>query len=930
VRRSWLRSFWAGLIVVTAVAGYLVSSGFGERLLHDEIENQLTRLLRGPVEIEAVEVHFEGGLRLEIHRLEAFPSEFEAKGPAMRARRVVAWIDGLALLIGRLELSTLVMEGPFLRVEQDAGGRFPDLPLPVLAFAPVDENEETLSEEVVARIESLDAMAESLFESIRAADRIEILDGTVQWLRHRADPVKHPATEIRLELFSAVIERNWLSEDLSLEWSAVVVDGQHAPFPIGAIVERGGDETDFEWTVSMSQIPLEAAETPLGFIERIDGLSGQLTTALHLATAADGSRRLRVDGQVHDAIVGLKRSKSKLRRERVTLHAEIEIGEEQVVVHEAHFEGERLGFDLNGALTRPIRPNSIVRLESRMVGVELEDVFELARSLESEFEAADSFVRLTERVESGRILYIEAGGRARLRRWQDLFSGRVREIPDGFMLGGAFEDISVSTGPADQIEGLRGEIEWVNDHITLRDTSAQFRGEALPRMDLVLSGVRHLALASEEERQITTQPPPIPGLAPLLELIKPKDPNALPPVKAIGLEIEHLDHPIFRFPFRDLRVLIEPLRLGMDVQIRSGLWGGAEIRGDAHWSGRADDPSLTANLVLAAPATPASSTSAAPAPPSGDVLVDGVEREAHDEAVDPDEAIAEGVPETASAEERWGKGRFELEFRPRPTLPFLTAAGFFRLQGTRLLANEVQFRVEPVGQLAARIVLDLAEAERVGVELSLAATGTRLEHVEQFIGLPAGLSSGELRATGSLRGSIRPDRPLIEKLDGKVRAEAKDGRIRMAVPLLLRLSRASEGYNPFANEDRLRYETTTATIEFQQGALLAEDFEIEGPLRIYARGRIEPLADPSLVRGVVGIFLFRAPNQILESLPLVRYFLPGNERGLIGAYFDVKGALAEPKVETLPVDTLMTVVPNAIKAPFKVLQYLFDPSEDDS
>ena len=60
MRRSWLRSFWAGLIVVAVAIGYLLSSGLGERLLHDEIETQLTRLLQGSVEIGEVKVRVEG------------------------------------------------------------------------------------------------------------------------------------------------------------------------------------------------------------------------------------------------------------------------------------------------------------------------------------------------------------------------------------------------------------------------------------------------------------------------------------------------------------------------------------------------------------------------------------------------------------------------------------------------------------------------------------------------------------------------------------------------------------------------------------------------------------------------------------------------------------------------------------------------------
>jgi hypothetical protein len=85
-----------------------------------------------------------------------------------------------------------------------------------------------------------------------------------------------------------------------------------------------------------------------------------------------------------------------------------------------------------------------------------------------------------------------------------------------------------------------------------------------------------------------------------------------------------------------------------------------------------------------------------------------------------------------------------------------------------------------------------------------------------------------------------------------------------------------------------------------------------------------------MIRAVVGIFLFRKPNQILENLPVLRFFLPGSDRGLIGTYFEVNGPINEPDVEALPLQSLMTGVPSAIKAPFKALRFLFDRTIGDS
>jgi len=109
-----------------------------------------------------------------------------------------------------------------------------------------------------------------------------------------------------------------------------------------------------------------------------------------------------------------------------------------------------------------------------------------------------------------------------------------------------------------------------------------------------------------------------------------------------------------------------------------------------------------------------------------------------------------------------------------------------------------------------------------------------------------------------------------------------------------------------------------------------EDFEIEGPLRVFANARLDTNRTPGDIRAVVGIFLFRTSGEMLGNFPLVRSFLPGSERGLIGAYFEVEGPVNEPQVEALPLQTLMSSVPSAIKAPFKVMQFLFGRGEDDS
>lgn len=902
MRRSWLRLFWLIVVFAGAVAGYLVSSGLGTRLLHQEIETQLTRLLEGPVEIGEVQVRWEAGIRVEARAVSAYPNPALNTPPALRARRVLAWVDLVSLLIGRLELSRLTLEGPHLRIARNADGSFIGLPLPpVSSYPDPGPDGRSAGERFFARLGTADLTAAAAIEGFRIADRIEIVDGTVSWIeRPRADSTDEPKT-YRVELLNGIAERDWLSRAFYLSSEGVFLDGQHAPFRFTAAVERDEDQP-LVWSIAIEKIPLEAAKTTLAFINGIEGLDGSIDVQVRLETIAEGQQRLTVDGKIDNAKIELRRSKTILEQGRAEVHAEIVFDPDWIRLASSRLTANRFSFDLKGVMQRPIRPASPTRVESRVEGILLEDLRDYARSLEGESETALTLSRLTERVQSGHIKYIEASGSTLLSRWQDLLSGRARELPDGFVLGGSFDQVNVQIGPTDVIEDLEAEIEWLEDQIILRNGNATFRGGPLPQINAVINGVSHLVRTSDSARRITTLPPSLPGLRPLSQILAPKDPDALPPIKAIGLHIEYLEHPIFHLPLRDLRVLIEPLRRGLEVTVREGTWGGAPVSGEVVWFDDPVAPSLSATLTLAQPA-----------PQTSAKITDKVKT----------------LPRAAPPN-RWAAGQLEMEFRPRPRLPFQRATGFFRLEDANLIGNDLEIQVDDQGTIATRLNIGLEHPDSVDFDASFALTDGRLANIGPFVALPVGLATGGIGATGSLNGQLRPNQSFIAELDGRVRAEAKDGRVHSNLPLMFRLAKATEGYNPFADQGELQYETMAGSFDIAHGLLSVSDFEIEGPLRVYARADIDTNVEPATIRAVVGIFLFRKSSQFLDSLPLIRSFLPGSERGLIGTYFDVEGPLNSPDVEALPLQTLMSGVPNAIKAPIKALRILFDRGQDES
>jgi hypothetical protein len=909
MRRSWLRLFWAGVLVGAAVLGYVVSSGLGRALLHREIEVQLGRLLAGPVAIERVEVHLRAGLELEAFGFEAYPDPRALTPPALRARRVVAGIDSLALLIGRLRLRSLLFEGLHLRVERDPDGALAQLPFPPLRrSSPAILLASTPAEALLQRIESLDDVGLALLEGDRLPRRLEIRDGTLHWLDHRAAGPDGLPLAFRFELLHGVLERDWLSEALQIAAGAVLVDGRHAPFPFEVGLHRD-EQGRLEWTLSVSQIPIAGFASLRRPAPGIETLRGTLAAEARLVRSPEGPLRLDLMARLEDAGLELTDSGFLFQHQALEGTVRLELDRQQIHLSEARLRGDPLGLELAGSISRPLESSSRAHIESRLVGIGLDEIRSFVRTRATEATLGRTLTEWTERIESGRVESIEAVGTARLAIWQALAEGRARELPSGFVLGAQVDGIRLRVGDEDRFEDLRGEIRWSGDQLVLRHVNASLRGRALPELSAVLDGVSLLASAdAPPARKGSAMPPPLPGLAPLWELLRRKDPETLPVVRTLDLTLDRLDHPLFLRPLRDLRLQVETLYRGIQILVHEGRWGGIEVHGEIIVFEDPLAPSVSARLALA------------PAGDPGGAGLPAAAAEVDDATREPSRATD---PST-----RWSSGHVELALQPRTTLPFRRASGFFRAEGASLRLSEIELDLETGGELAARAVLDLSHAEIVAVDLSFAVTGAQLGELAPAVGIPTGLATGRVQATGTLRGALRPGTAPHSELEGGVHVLAQDGRVRMRVPLLLRLAQASEGFNPFANEDELQYESMSATIGFDRGLLSTEDFALEGPLRVFATGRIDTNRDPVDIRAVVGIFLFRAPNQIFETLPLVRSFLPGSDRGLIGTYFRATGPIAEPEVDPLAIKSLMSGVPDALKAPFKMLRFLFEEMKE--
>jgi hypothetical protein len=167
------------------------------------------------------------------------------------------------------------------------------------------------------------------------------------------------------------------------------------------------------------------------------------------------------------------------------------------------------------------------------------------------------------------------------------------------------------------------------------------------------------------------------------------------------------------------------------------------------------------------------------------------------------------------------------------------------------------------------------------------------------------------------RSGLMPD----TSLSGQFQLNARQGEIRRdELPLVVALAQASSGYNDFASRDAIAYDSISSQLLLAGGRVSVPDFVLDGPLRIYGSGTVDAIQTPHEIVAVVGLFLFRSAGQIMESIPLVKAILPGSERGLIGAYFQITGPIEDPTVRALAGKSVAEDLPDVLAAPYQLLR----------
>ncbi len=906
--RPWVRNLILVLCFgAAAAAGYLVSARVGSEALRREVQVQLGRLLLGEVQIGRARLVIRGGLFLEGDRVGVYPRENIPRRPKLFASHVSAELDTFALITGRFALASLTVDDLVFEIDRSVEGRFSPTPLERLQEAHLEQMPEGM-ERNLDLLNAFEAVTRTLLERPIVARTVEVRRGRVYFLDQSAVGRVGEPLQLSMHHINGRLVHHWPSNEAELTLDGLLQEEGEAATPIHAEGHRRRGEA-LTLSLSSDGFRLSVFDHYLASGDGGNSIAGIVSGEVRYETRALGHGQVDIGMTVNefDTTINVRRGHFVIQRPSLELEARIEIHPGRVRLESARLETQGMELDLRATIERPLGLASRMRIETEVGGLDLDEVNEIARSLPGE--DGQTLENLLEGVLGGRIDRIGGGGIAPLADWQALLLGELLRLPPGFTLSADLANIRVSTGGGDSLERLAGHVEISGDRLSFSNATALFKDEPLPTLNLTLDGVSSLFRPGAGTALVTRSVDPLPGVDTLWKVLE-RNPDAKRPEEptVFVLRLDHVEHPMFRWPIRDARVRITPNETGALLEIEDGFWSNAPISGDALWTAEGEQ-ALDIQLRLAPPPPTAAETASAADLSGPDDAFDG-----EGIAVDPD---------PAPAKDGWAAGRFEINAIADAPLPLRSLHGEFALRARSLHLTRVRADLDPEGKLVGSASFDLGSPDEVAISTRITINGSTVNDVGVALGMPEGFATGRLHISGRLDGALRAGEPILSDLQGSLTLDARDGEIRRdELPLVLALAQATAGYNSFADRSAVAYEAVTAILTVDRGRISCEDLRVEGPLRVYGSGWIDAINPPYPVEGLVGIFLFRGAGQLMETVPLVKAILPGSERGLVGAYYMVNGSFDAPKISPLRGKTIAEDLPGVLTAPFKVLQAL--------
>ncbi len=858
------------LFAVAFVGGYLLAFRLGPERLRLAAQASLSRALGAPVALEAARLRIGArGLGVDLSGISAWP---EIPGGGLSIAHAELTIDPLGLVFGGMHLEKLRLDGLRLRIVRQADGTV--RPAPVGAFlarAGGSASSSQPAREGLATRLMTDARA-LLRAALRApvgtvdlelADaRIELDDAAAssgRSLRFALDGLEgHALVRAPSRGLVARARARLLSEDREIAWLELQGD-------------RGG--SDLQLTVAATSLDLAPLAPYLQPLVRGARLRGRASGVIDLAASSGGHARLALDLVTQDAFLELPRGvgaaapgetprPAVLASPHAVVTGSLEVDPDAWRIADVALHGTSIDLDVEGRLARPVDDHAPLSLRARLASLGLEQAWSAAAWVPGA--AGTAVRRALDPIEAGRAREVELRGDAPVGTWRALLEGDEWAGLAHLELDGALEGLRLRAGQRSKISELSGRLHFEDGTLALQAMHGRLDDAALPVLDVTVAGFANLLMTQPAHRTPPADVPALPGIEAFGDLVAEanrEDPT--PGWSQIRVDADQVLHPALLFPVEDLHAVLQRTPQGVHVVAERARWGGASLRGEGDWR-VTPDPHVTARLEVAAP-TPAVAPAARLSAPL------------------------------------WARGRFAVEQTRVLGLSFHSGEGSFTAAGARLTLGDLNGRVEPDGVLTGALTLDLSRRDGLPLQASLALRDASLDALDGLLHLDPADASGRVEVSTTLGGDLRAGAPAARTLTASIPFHARDGEIRLRLPLLLAIARASDTFNPFASRDRIRYRDLQGELRLEDGRLRSESLSIDSPdLRLVLSGAVDVASPAHEVEAVVGVFFFKALDRVVGLVPVLSTILQGKQQGMFGAFFAVTGPWSDPRASLIP------------------------------
>jgi hypothetical protein len=861
MKRRIALGFALGVVLLAGFVGFQLTTAFAPQRLEQEVRSWLEETTGKPVEIAR--------LRLVM----GFPAQLEADGlslwdGALRVERASARLDAFAVLTGRPRLTRLRLEGAHLQVK-----RIPEGDDFVWSPRIMSRSTEDPDEPALAPLNFLGGAVRGLLERPLLADTLIVRRSRVSLAPLPGDD--RPPTEFYRVNGRLLHSRLFGDARLFLRVTPGDPDGSR-----GTIEWTGARDPDgmLRLVMATSGLDLALARPYLRSLRSSAELGGTLDAIAEFSTAAEDTGDMKIDAVARDVEAAFSQTepgRAPWRSPAVSVQLSVGLAEDQVEISDARIETGRLDLALDATLARPVEDDARARVSIQVADLAAD--VETARTLSSWLHptARDTVRSLTDRIESGRIARARLSGAADLGRWRKAMAGRLQSLPRSFRLEVELDDVSLAVDPENRIDRLDGAFALARDNFTARSVTGDLNGDPLPRLDLSLSGFREFLMALPPAPRTASTAQALVGVTPLWEKLRPKDHDPRKPPPKFALQIDHLSHPALLWPVDGvtLDLELEPNNDGLSAKIAGCRWAGVVLDGNVDW---AFQPERHMTITLAAATDP--------------------------DAPQPTHAAS---PSSVAQGDAWATGSFRVGPSQGKRWRQRSAIGSFAAKEGRLELRDVVVALDPVGQLAGDLDLDLSLPDAAPYVLDAKLGDGDAGTLVKQIGSETEIFSGVIAIEGALRGTVVPERPLLHDADGKLLIQARDGEIQRGLPPLFAIAMAGESLNPFSTQDSIRYRTARGEFALDNGRISTEGLDIDGPdVRMFASGNVDLSSDPFALDAELALFLFRQIDWALGKIPILNALLLGEHENLVAAYFQLMGSWKKPEARMQPLRTL--------------------------